>query len=58
MNALKTYYRIKREEAEKEAQEQWNNMAEEEKQAAHEKAKELLETMAIVNSMTGGAYSK
>ena len=58
MNALKTYYRVKREEAEKEAQERWNNMTEEEKKAAHEKAKELLGTMAVVNSMTGGAYSK
>lgn len=58
MNALKTYYRIKREEAEKEVQERWNNMTEEEKKAAHEKAKELLSTMATINAMTGEEYSK
>ena len=58
MNALKTYYRVKREEAEKEAQERWNNMTEKEKKVSHEKAKELLNTMATINAVTGGKYSE
>ena len=58
MNALKTYSRVKREEEEKASRERWENMTEEEKKAAHDKAKETLGIMAVVNSMTGGEYSK